>query len=125
MQGAISGSSILHSRVSCRVMVSIAVGTHAVESAHEFSERMLLAADPWLSEVLRTIRREGVAVSSSTNLNGEWSPEKVNDLYYLLNKKRVKREKERREEIREGREKRGEDCERGQGVAQIVTRYHS
>jgi len=26
---------------------------------------------------------------------------------------------------REGRKKRGEDSERGQGVTQVVTRYHS
>jgi len=44
--------------------------------------------------------------------------ESKKDLHCLLNKKRRRREEE-------GREKRGEDFERGQGVTRVVTRYHS
>ena len=53
---------------------------------------------------------------SSISLKGERLPEKANDLYCLLNKKRIRGEKKRRN--REGRKKRGEDCERGQGVTE-------
>jgi len=74
--------------------------------------------------MLRAIGCEGVEASSSTSSKGEWSPEKANGLYCLLNKKRIRREKEGREGT-EGRKKRGEDSERGHGVTQEVTRYHS
>ena len=53
--------------------------------------------------------------SGSTGSKGEWSPEKAKDLYCLLNKKRIKREKELREETRRKREE-GQRFERGQGV---------
>ena len=45
MRGAISGNSILHSRISCRVMMSFAVGADVGEGTHGLSERILLAAD--------------------------------------------------------------------------------
>jgi len=44
MQGAISGNSILHSRILYRVMTYFAVGAHAVESAHELSKPVFLIA---------------------------------------------------------------------------------
>jgi len=56
--------------------------------------------------MLRAIVCEGVAASSSTGSKGEWSPE-AKDLYCLLNKKRIEREKE--EEKKQETEKRGED----------------
>jgi len=63
--------------------------------------------------MLRAIGCEGVEASSLTGSEGEWSPEKAKDLYRLLKKKRIEREKE--EEKKQETEKRGEDL-RGQGV---------
>jgi len=62
--------------------------------------------------VLRAIRCEGVEASSSTSSKGERLPEKASDLYRLLNKKRIGREKERREET-EKEERRGAKILRG------------
>jgi len=61
---------------------------------------------------------------SSTSSKGEWSPEKANDLYCLLNKKRIERGKERRDETRRKREE-GRRFLEGTGVTQVVMRYHS
>jgi len=44
--------------------------------------------------LLRAIGWEGVEASSSTGSKGERSPEKAKALYCLLNKKRIRREKE-------------------------------
>jgi len=52
--------------------------------------------------VLRTIGCARGEPSSSTGSKGKWSPEKAKDLFYLLNKKTIKREKEE-EKKQEGR----------------------
>jgi len=64
--------------------------------------------------VLRTIGCERGEASSSTGSKGKWSPEKAKDLFYLLNKRTIKREKEE-EKKQEGREKRGEDLRGDRG----------
>jgi len=66
--------------------------------------------------LLRAIGYERGEASSSTGSKGKWSPEKAKDLFYLLNKKIIKREKEE-EKKQEEREKRGEGrgFKRGQG----------
>ena len=54
-------------------------------------------------------------MSSSAGSKGKWSPEKAKDLFYLLNKKTIKRGKEE-EKKQEGREKRCEDLRGDRGV---------
>jgi len=61
--------------------------------------------------VLRAIGCERGEASSPTGSKGKWSQEKAKDLFYLLNKKIIKREKE--EKNQEEREGRG--FKRGQG----------
>jgi len=61
---------------------------------------------------LRTIECKEAEVRSSTSLKGERLPEKPNDFYCLSNKKRVRREKESREET-EKEERRGAKILRG------------
>jgi len=46
--------------------------------------------------LLRAIGCGGVEASSSTGSKGEWSLEKAKDLYCLLNKKRIEREKKKK-----------------------------
>ena len=62
--------------------------------------------------MLRAIGCERVEASGSTSSKGERSPEKANDLYCLLNKKRIRRE--RREET-EKEEREGRRFEEGRG----------
>jgi len=64
--------------------------------------------------MLRAIRCERGEASSPTGSKGKWSPEKAKDLFYLLNKKTIKREKEE-EKKQERREKRGEDLRGDRG----------
>ena len=52
--------------------------------------------------MLRTIGCARGEPSSSTGSKGKWSPEEAKDLFYLLNKKTIKREKEE-EKKQEGR----------------------
>jgi len=79
----------------------------------EFTHTIITPISPM--SPLRAIGCKRGEASSSTGSKGKWSPEKAKDLFYLLNKKIIKREKEE-EKKQEEREKRGEDLRGDKGV---------